>query len=318
MAAPTLLRCLRGVVLVLSAIASAHAAVLAEQSSPELSEATRTRLLQFESDLDAALVSANDPASLWLRGLFTRTDDEARARDLSAAHRLAPRDIVFLASLALECQVNRIPRPAGCSENDWVAKWVSVDPDNAAPWVLLAARSLRIRQPERAVADLAQAAGKPRFDEYGTRSIAQAWTVMQRAVPSRAEDASGVLLFRRGEPLAATAAVQALCSGGPIDASDEGRDACRRLSVGAMARADTLLARRTAAAIAERAAPDDAAKARARHTLDDLTVEGRTCATWLLAQASSDERRAAVARVQGWAAELAQNDEATACARHAR
>src|SRR5581483_3384580 len=98
------------------AIGSAHAAVLAEQSAAELDEATRTRLLQFETDLDAALVSASDAASLWLRGLFTRTDDEARAHDLATAHRLAPREILYLASLASECQVDRVPRPAGCAE----------------------------------------------------------------------------------------------------------------------------------------------------------------------------------------------------------
>jgi len=300
------------------AIGSAHAAVLAEQSAAELDEATRTRLLQFETDLDAALVSASDAASLWLRGLFTRTDDEARAHDLATAHRLAPREILYLASLASECQVDRVPRPAGCAESDWVAKWVSVDGDNAAPWVLLAARSLRIRQPERAVADLVQAAGKPRYDEYWNRSVDHGWTVMRRAVPSRAEDASGVLLLWRTEPLAATAALQVLCSGGPVEASDEGRDACRRLAGGAMSRADTLLARRTAAAVSERLATDGADKTRARRTLDDLTLAGRTCGSWLVQEAGAQERRAAVARLQAWMTELATSDEASACAAHAR
>jgi hypothetical protein len=301
------------------ACTTAHAAVLAEQqTSAALDDAARTRLLQFETDLDAALVSASDPASLWLRGLITRTDDEARARDLAAAHRAAPREILYLASLASECQVNRVPRPAGCAESDWVAKWVSIDGDNAAPWVMLAARSLRIRQPERAVADLVQAAGKSRFDEYWNRSAAQAWTVMRRAVPARAEDVSGVLLVWRSEPLAATAALGVLCNGGPIEASPEGREACLRLALGPMARADTMLARRTAALVAEHLAADADAKTRARRTMDELTVRSRDCTRWLVAQAGATEATAASAsRVQAWLNDLEQSDELAACDRHA-
>lgn len=310
---------LLGAIALLLACIAAQAAVLAEQqTTAALDDAARVRLVQFETDLDAALVSANDPASLWLRGLITRTDDEGRARDLAGAHRAAPREILYLASLASECQVNRVPRPTGCAESDWVAKWVSMDADNAAPWVMLAARSLRIRQPERAVADLVQAAGKSRFDEYWNRSAGHAWTVMRRAVPARAQDVSGVLLVWRSEPLAATAAVGVLCSGGPIEASAEGREACLRLALGPMARADTMLGRRTAAAVAEHLAADADSKARAQRRIDELAVRSRDCTNWLIAQAgATDALPASASRVQAWLDDLEQSDEVAACDRHA-
>lgn len=297
----------------------ARAAVLAQQQAGvEIDEATRGRLLQYESDLDAALVSANDPASLWLRGLLTRANDDARTRDLAAAHRAAPNDILYLASLASVCQVNLVPRPAACAENDWVAKWASVDPDNAAPWVMLAARSVRVRQPDRAIADLVEASQRKRYDEYWNRSAARAWSVMRKALASRSEDVSGALMVWNTQPLAATAAFEAVCQRGPVEASDEGRQACLRLASDTMSRADTILARRTAAAMVEALAADATQKSRARQSLDDLTVRLRTCSDWVVTQVAPQPASAGAGRVERWIAALDKTDELTACDQQGR
>ena len=309
----------RWVMLLLLCGGIARAAVLArQQAGVEMDEGTRARLGQIETDLEATLVSANDPASLWLRGLLTRTNDEARARDLAAAHRAAPNDILYLASLASACQVDLVPRPAGCAESDWVAKWASVDPDNAAPWVLLAARSVRIRQPERAVADMVQASQRARYDEYWNRSAARAWGVVRSSLPSRRDDATGALMVWSTQPLAATAAFEALCERGPVEASAEGREACLHLATGTMSRADTALARRAAAGVVEFLASDAAQKSRARKELDDLTVRARACSDWVLNQLSPQATAGGASRVERWIAALDKDDELTACDRQGR
>lgn len=312
-----IVRCLA--LLALFACAIARGAVLAQQQAPiDMDEATRGRVVQYESDLDSALVSASDPASLWLRGLLTRTDDEARTRDLAAAHRGAPKEVLYLASLASACQVNLVPRPAACAENDWIAKWASVDVDNAAPWMLLAARSLRIRQPDRAIADMVQASERKRYDEYWNRSAARAWTVMRRTLPSRADDASGALIVWNTQPLAATGAFEAVCQRGPVAASEQGRDACLRLASDAMARADTIYARRAAAAVVESIATEPAQKSRARGSVEDLTLRSRACSDWVITQAGAPTAPGATARVERWIAALDSADEATACDQQAR
>jgi len=313
------MRSLRCLVVLLVVCGAARAAVLARQDAGvEMDEATRARLVQLETDLDAALVSASDPASVWLRGLLTRTNDEARTRDLAAAHRAAPGDILYLASLASVCQVDLVPRPVACAESDWLAKWATVDPDNAAPWVLLAARSVRIRQPDRAIADLVQAAQRQRYDEYWNRSAARAWSVVRKTLPARGEDAAGALMVWSTQPLAATAAFEAVCEHGPVTASGEGRDACLRLATGTMSRADSAVGRRAAAGAVEYLASDAAQKSRARKELDDLTVRARACSDWVIAQTSREAPTGGSARVERWLAALDKDDELTACERSAR
>ncbi len=302
-------------------------AVLAEQhAKSELDDATRVRLVAFETDLDAALVSINEPALLWVRGLLTRSDDAARARDLLAAHRAAPKEMLYLASLALTCHSYRGARPAACAESDWVAKWASADRDNAAPWLLLAQRSLRVRRSDRAIEDLAQGASSPRFDEYWNRATASAWKVIDTLLPGQGGLAA--IVATGGQPLAATMTSLVLCRNGPMLQADGAREACTRLVEGPMARADSLSARTTAATIAA-SLSSDSDKAQAQARLDAISARDRACSDWLVGQANAGTKASPPAaaagqgsvgtssRVASWIGSLERLDEESACQQRA-
>jgi len=323
-------RALACVVIVLASPVAARAATGDADAVEALSAAQRAsaqRVADWEAALDARLVGASEPDAVWLRGWRTRTDPDARARDFASAHRAQPREPVMLASLVGACMEPALPRPAACDESDWLAKWASVDSENAMPWMLLAARAVRIGQVERGVATLEQAAGKTRISDYATRAPRIAWNVVKRSADARdagpASAATLAMIHSAAPPSDASLALDAACGELGTLGTRDVRAACARLADTAMRTSNTLAGRAFAAAMAVRLAADAPARTDAEAVRAQVAVQRTRCgqSSTTLEDALQSERpalrSAAIGAFEQWVVDLADSDEATACDRQA-
>jgi len=117
------------------------------------------------------VLSADDPRSHWIAGLFDTTDIASKVRNYATARVAAPQETLYIASLALACLQPVQPALPECDAVDRLADWATRDADNGLPTMLLAARASKRGDNDGTIAYLELAATKPRFDEYDDVSV---------------------------------------------------------------------------------------------------------------------------------------------------
>src|SRR5262245_54678020 len=153
---------------------SPAAAHLADPAAPAPSR-WAAEVAQIDAELQMRSLVIDDPRGHWVAGHLDTTDPAAQVKHYAAARVAAPRDNLYLASLALACQQPVPPTVPECDAVDRLADWATRDADNGAPLLLLAAKAARRGNNDAAVAYLEQAATKPRLDDYGLRGALVFW-----------------------------------------------------------------------------------------------------------------------------------------------
>ena len=311
----------------LSALASAAAVAqpVTELSDPAAPAPSRwaADVARIDADVQMRALAADDPRGHWIAAHFDTTDPAAQVRHYAAARVAAPRETLYIASLAIACQQPVQPSLPECDAVDRLADWATRDADNGVPLLLLAAKSARRGNNDTAVAYLELAAAKPRMDDYGERGALLFWDYIMQMPGDvdRAAKAAAAATYASEQPRVVSAGVTGAC--GAATLPDTRRAACARAGAALAERATTFSARAAGAAIAERAAPDAtmAAGVRARQAGNDA-LRAR-CASLDLDQQQGTEAADAAARARSlaaWDARVRANaaqGEVAACARRA-
>ena len=273
---------------------------------------------RVDAELQMRSLVADDPRGRWVAGRLDATDPVAQVRNYAAARAAAPREPLYLASLAFACQQAVQPSLAECDVVDRLADWATRDADNGVPQLILAGKAVRRGNNDDAVGYLQQAAAKPRMDDYGTRGALVIWEYVM-ALPidvDRAAKAEAAAAYAEA-PQGAALGLAVACGGNALPASR--RAACAEAGAALAERGATFAARAAGATIAERTATDGAMteRVRARRAANDAE-RARCAAKDLDAQQGAEAADAATrARaVAAWDAQMrakAQKGEAAAC-----
>lgn len=247
----------------LAAALPAPAATLSDPAAPVPSR-WAADIARIDADVQMRALVLDDPRGHWIAAHFDVTDPAAQVRHYAAARVAAPRETLYLASLAIACQQPVQPTLPECDAVDRLADWATRDGDNGVPLLLLASKAARRGNNENAVAYLEQAATRPRMDDYGARGALVFWDYVM-AMPAdvdraaRAEAAAG---YAAQQPRFESSGIAAAC--GATALPDGRRAACASAGAALAERGSTFAARAAGAAIAERTAADPAAAARMR------------------------------------------------------
>lgn len=221
-------------------------------------------LERIDEDVRLRLLTPNDPRGNYIRGALDKTDIASQVAHLAVARSTAPQEKLYLAALAAACLTPTQPTLPDCDAVDRLADWARRDEDNGVPAILLANRARQHGETDAMVAHLAEAAEKPRFDEYWGRGVLAFWDYF-RAAPlpfDPAAKAVAALTYATEQPVPWPTAMQAMCATGRDRASDALRSACANLGNALAARASTWAGRLTGVAVALRNTPDPAAQSR--------------------------------------------------------
>ena len=300
-----------------SGVAAAISAAAA--SRPSRWQAGKDRL---DAALRLHLLAPSTPREHWLAAHFDATDIAARVANLAAARMSAPDNRLYLASLADACMQPTRPQLDACASVDRLADWATRDRDNGMPPILLAYRALERRDPDTAVADLDEAAGAARFDDYWSSAEAEWWEYLKDYSSDldpagRAEAASTWAAERDPEW---TTALRVLCvNPGAVNAAM--RSACAKLGAAMAERAATFALRRAGARIATVNADGPRARAAADALQARALAASARCAEAGPDFASEFEspdravRERAVAAYDRWVTLRATLGEVAACAK---
>lgn len=318
------------VLLAVAALASAGtiAQTRTDKAGTRITEPGPVAPSRWQADRDALdqivrarVGAAATPRDQWVEGTLSfDADPWAAARLLAEARSRVPDEKLFLASLAFACMAPLQPLPAECDATDRLADWAIRDPDNGLPSLLLADRARQRNNVASMVAQLQDAATKPRFDDYSSRAAVMLWDAI-RDVPGtvdpavRAELAASYGLNRT--PLA-TRPLATLCR--DLDKQvDDVRRACIAAGDALAQRGATWALRSAGARLAERSS-DAAALAAARQQVSLVQRRSFECAEAGNAIAADLESADAAVRARAvaqWEARLrkdAQQGEVAACA----
>jgi hypothetical protein len=219
---------------------------------------------RLDAELQMRALVIDDPRGHWVAAHFDATDPAARVRHYAAARVAAPRENLYVASLAIACQQPVQPSLPECDAMDRLTDWATRDADNGVPLLLLATKAARRGNSDTAIAYLEQAAAKPRMDDYAARGALVFWDYVM-AMPSdvdRAAKAEAAAAYAADLPQSASTAVAGACGAPAIP--EARRAACAQAGAALSERATSFAARAMGATIAERAAADPAAAARTR------------------------------------------------------
>ncbi|HEX4882927.1 MAG TPA: hypothetical protein VFX05_02235 [Casimicrobiaceae bacterium] len=243
-------------------------------ATPSPFAATFSRL---EETIAQKVVGADDAPSRYVSGRLSGFDLAAQARDYAAALAAAPKEPLYMASLADTCLRPTSPQLPECAERDPIAYFASRDADNAVPWLLQAERARRRNAMPAMIDNLERAARSQRYDDYGGRAGAIWWTVLARAAGPA--DRAAAALYALNVPAAtgALGALEAVCA--PTTRAVDPRigQACVRLG-GLMAeRSSSYVDRRAGAQIALATAGSESGRAAAQAVARDVVGAQERC-----------------------------------------
>jgi len=306
----------------LSCAAHAQPVQLSDPAAPVPSR-WAADVARLDAELQMRALVIDDPRGHWVAAHFDATDPAARVRHYAAARVAAPRENLYVASLAVACQQPVQPSLPECDAMDRLADWATRDVDNGVPLLLLATKAARRGNDDAAIANLEQAAARPRMDDYGGCGALVFWDYLM-AMPSdvdRAAKAEAAAAYAADQPQSTSTAIAGACGASAIP--ETRRAACAKAGAALAERATTFAARAAGAAIAERAATDPAAAARTRKLQASNDALRARCAALDLdiqqAAVSADpavRARALAAWDAGVRAKAAQG-EVAACAQRA-
>ncbi len=293
---------------------------IADPANPPLS-----RWRQETDALDAALraqsLTATEPRSLWIAGQLDAGDPMAQASAFVQARVRAPDDKLFLSTLATACLAPVRPLPPACDVTDRLADWATRDVENGVPILLLADRARQRNNTAAMVANLEEAALRPRFDDYWNRGALLLWEAV-RALPGPGDPAARAeLAATYGTAFGSFAVRQmyGLCREGTT-LPDNVRSACHAAGEAVAQRAATWNLRIAGARLALRTAAGGSALEQAQQQLAAVQRRAFECAAWAdslpAAFESSDPavRSRAVSEWESHLAREARSGEVAACA----
>jgi hypothetical protein len=225
-------------------LAFAFVSPFALAQAPELPPATVAAFERVGEAVRDRAATADDADAAFVRGLQATMDPAARAAGFARAFELDPRRMLFLASLADACMTRTLPVVPECAAIDPVSRWAARDGENAAPWVLLAARSRARGDLPGMRENLAHAGTRARFDSYRERGGPSVWRVIgasPAATLAEAPFAATALGASRSDIASAEAA--RICQRGGAGIDDAAALACRALARTMATRGDTWAAR---------------------------------------------------------------------------
>lgn len=287
----------------------------ATSSAPSPHAAAFARL---EEAVAQKVVGADDAPSRYVSGRLSGFDHAAQARDFAAALASAPKEPLYMASLAETCMRPVSPQPPECADRDPIAYFASRDADNAVPWLLQAERARR-RGAMPALADnLERAARAARYDDYSGRAGAIWWTVLARVAGPA--DRTAAALFAMSVPAGggAMSALEAVCAPTTRGADPRIGAACLRLG-GLMAeRGSTFVDRRAGAQIAQATSTSDSGRALAQASAREVVEAQERCrdarsALDRLAAGDAAAQTRAAAAAERFLVERARGGDAAAC-----
>ena len=214
-------------------------------------------LERLDEDVRLRLLTPNDPRGNYIRGALDKTDIASQVAHFAAARAAAPQEKLYLAALAGACLIPTQPTLPDCDAVDRLADWARRDEDNGVPAILLANRARQHGDIDAMVADLREAAGKPRFDEYWGRGVLAFWDYFRNvSLPfDPAAKAVAALTYATEQPVTWPAALQVMCAGALGRGNEAVRAACADLGSALAARASTWAGRLTGVAVAYRNVP---------------------------------------------------------------
>lgn len=298
----------------LSALAQARATD-PPATAPSPFAATFARL---EEAVAQKVVGADDAPSHYVSGRLSGFDLAAQARDYAAAQAKAPKEPLYMASLADTCMRFGIAQPAECAERDAVGYFASRDADNAAPWLMQAERARRRNATPALVDNLERAARSARYDDYAGRAGAIWWSVLARVAPAQDRTAAALYAMRVPAASGALSALEAVCAPSTRGLDPRIGPACVRLG-GLMAeRATAFVDRRAGAQIALAAAGSESGRAAAQVSARETVAAQERCrdaqaALEKLASGDVAAQARAAAAAERFLVERARAGELAAC-----
>ncbi|MDH5285885.1 MAG: hypothetical protein OEX23_04540 [Betaproteobacteria bacterium] len=273
---------------------------------------------RLEEAVAQKVVGADDAPSRYVSGRLSGFDVGAQARDYAAALALAPKEPLYMASLADACMRPASPQPDQCGGRDPVAYFASRDADNAVPWLLQAERARR-RNAAGALADnLERAARSSRYDDYGGRAGAIWWTVLSRVAGPADRAAAALYAMTVPSGSGTLSALEAACAPTtrPLDARIA--PACVRLGALMAERATSFADRRAGAQIAQSASPSDSGRALAQASAREVVAAQERCrdarvALERLAAGDAAAQSRAASAAERFLVERARGGESAAC-----
>ena len=222
--------------------------------------------------------TADDADAAFVRGLQATMDPSARAAGFARAFELDPRRMLFLASLADACMTRTLPVVAECAALDPVSRWAARDAENAAPWVLLAARSRARGDLPGMRANLAHAGARPRFDSYRERGGPSVWRVIAAspAAPLAEAPFAATALGASRSDIASAEAAQ-LCRRDAPGVDNEVAASCRALARTMAGRGDTWAARQAGLGLAAGWVVDDTERRALAAETERVAAEAVAC-----------------------------------------
>jgi hypothetical protein len=316
------------VVLFVVAILIGGAPALHAQNGSHIADPANPPPSRWQQDIDAldsALraqsLTATEPRSLWIAGQLDAGDPMAQASAFMQARVRAPDEKLFLSALATACLAPVRPLPPACDVTDRLADWATRDVENGVPILLLADRARQRNNATEVVANLEEAALRPRFDDYWNRGALLLWEAV-RALPGPGDPAARAELAATYGAAFGSFAVrqmQALCREGTTP-PDNVRSACHAAGNAVAERAATWNLRIAGARLALRTAAGGSALEQAQQQLSAVQRRAFECAAWAdslpAAFESSDPavRSRAVSEWESHLAREARYGEVAACA----
>jgi hypothetical protein len=264
------------------------------------------------------VVGAEDAPSRYVSGRLSGFDLDAQARDFAFAQAQAPKEPLYMASLADTCMRPASPQPRECAERDAVGYFASRDADNAVPWILQAERSRRRAATPAMIDNLERASRSARYDDYAGRAGAVWWTVLARvAAPG---DRLAAALYAMSVPTGTgtLSSLEALCAPTTRSADPRIGAACLRLG-GLMAeKAASLVDRRAGAQVAQSVSSSESGRAAARTAARAVVEAQERCrdgqaALEKLAAGNAAAQARAASAAERYLTERARAGEPAAC-----
>jgi len=318
----------RAAVLLLAAFGM-HCAVALAQGA-EARDPASTQPSRWSADFDRiddevrlALLSPSDPRANWVRASLDKTDIASQATHYTAARTAVPQDKLYLASLATACLTPTLPVLPECDAVDRLADWARRDEDNGIPEILLADRARRRGERDAMVDYLAEAAGKPRFDDYWAQGALALWDYFRDSkLPyDPAARAFAALEYASELPVTWPTALQNICVSPREPLADTLRAACARVGDALASRASSWTGRLVGVVLATRNSPDAQVKSKAEASRDDANRLRARCEDARKARVDGIEspdaaqRTRDLAAIDDWIRQQARYGEVGACER---
>ena len=305
-------------VAVLAATGEAHAQARVSDPATTAPSPFAASFARLEAAVAQKVIGADDAPSRYVSGRLSGFDLGAQVSDYAAAQTRAPKEPLYMASLADACMRPASPQPLECAERDAVAYFASRDADNAVPWLLQAERARRRNATAAMIDNLERAARAERYDDYGGRAGAIWWSVLAGVAGSA--DRTAAALYAMSVPAAtgALSALEAVCS--PTTRGAEARigQACVRLGALMAERASTFVDRRAGAQVALAASPSESGRALAQSSARDAVAAQERCREAMgtlekLAAGNAAAQSRAASAAERYLVERARGGDVAAC-----